>query len=474
MARRLTYRELVDENARLRRIVAEQKAQLEAQAQRIASLEKIVAELREQIEELTRRGKRQAAPFSKGLPEEAPRPPGRKPGDEYGTKAYRKSPAPDQITETYEVALPATCPHCHSSAVHETHRDVQYQVELPQAPIYRRFDLHLGACRSCLERVQGRHPLQTSDALGAARSQLGPVLQAFLAVLQKQLGLAHGKCVQLLQTVWGIRLTRGGVVQVLQRLARRVAPAVAQIRQSIRASPEVAVDETGWRIGGRPAWLHTQVTDSAVHYAIATSRAAEVSAQVLGWDYAGLLVHDGFRSYDNFLQARHQQCLAHILRRCRGLLEWLPRRSAAMVQWLKKHLQEALLQRDRLQERPRVRLTLRAWVAFHRLELLERLNRWRPRLRPLRRLRRFLRRYNGNLFTFLSCNGAATSWRAEQAIRPAVVNRKVWGGNRTHAGAIVQSTLMTVLGTLDRRGQAVLNDLARTLCTGRTPLPCAA
>jgi transposase len=26
---------------------------------------------------------------------------------------------------------------------------------------------------------------------------------------------------------------------------------------------------------------------------------------------------------------------------------------------------------------------------------------------------------------------AATNHRAEQAIRPAVVNRKVWGGNRT-------------------------------------------
>ena len=29
----------------------------------------------------------------------------------------------------------------------------------------------------------------------------------------------------------------------------------------------------------------------------------------------------------------------------------------------------------------------------------------------------------------------ATNWPAEQAIRPAVVNRKVWGGNRTEAGA---------------------------------------
>jgi transposase len=35
------------------------------------------------------------------------------------------------------------------------------------------------------------------------------------------------------------------------------------------------------------------------------------------------------------------------------------------------------------------------------------------------------------LFTFLTRPGIdATNWRAEQAIRPAVVNRKVWGDNR--------------------------------------------
>lgn len=474
MARRPTYRELAAENAQLRQIVSQQKQQLKAQALRIASLEKILEELREQVETLSRREKRQAAPFSKGAPKENPAPPGRKAGNDYGTKGHREPPTPEQITETYEVPLPTTCPHCHSPAVEETPGDVQYQVELPQAPIYRQFNLHLGQCRVCLKRVQGRHRLQTSDALGAARSQLGPVLQAFLAVLQKQLGLSHGKCVKLLQTVWNIRLTRGGVVHSLQRLARRLAPTVQRIRQAIRASPEVAVDETGWRIGGRSAWLHTQVTDRWVHYAIARTRSAEVSAEVLGWDYSGVLVHDGFSSYNHFVQARHQQCLAHILRRCQNLLEWLPRRSADMVQWLKAQLQEALTQRERLRERPHLRLTLSSWVALQQMDLVDHLRRWRPHLQPLRRLRRFLLDYRGSLFTFLLRGSAATSWRAEQAIRPAVVNRKVWGGNRTAKGAQVQSSLMSVIETLDRQRQLVIDQLVHTLCTQPAPLRNAA
>jgi transposase len=42
---------------------------------------------------------------------------------------------------------------------------------------------------------------------------------------------------------------------------------------------------------------------------------------------------------------------------------------------------------------------------------------------------------------------AATNYRGEQSIRPAVVNRKLWGGNRTWLGAWAQSVIMSVIGT---------------------------
>jgi transposase len=47
-----------------------------------------------------------------------------------------------------------------------------------------------------------------------------------------------------------------------------------------------------------------------------------------------------------------------------------------------------------------------------------------------RRLANHLLRERNALFTFLSCPGLeATNWRAEQAIRPMMVTRKVRGGN---------------------------------------------
>jgi len=69
-----------------------------------------------------------------------------------------------------------------------------------------------------------------------------------------------------------------------------------------------------------------------------------------------------------------------------------------------------------------------------------------------------------SLFVFLKFTGIdATNYQSEQAIRPATVNRKVWGGNRTDAGARAQSVLMSVLRTAAQRGIDALTFISETL-----------
>jgi hypothetical protein len=48
----------------------------------------------------------------------------------------------------------------------------------------------VGYCPCCGARTQGRHPLQTSDALGAAKVQIGPEALVLGAHLNKQMGLS--------------------------------------------------------------------------------------------------------------------------------------------------------------------------------------------------------------------------------------------------------------------------------------------
>ena len=64
----------------------------------------------------------------------------------------------------------------------------------------------------------------------------------------------------------------------------------------------------------------------------------------------------------------------------------------------------------------------------------------------------------------------ATNWRAEQATRPAVVNRKVWGGNRTWRGTDAQKILTSLLVTLEQRGYQPLDWFAAARCAV-VPLP---
>ena len=185
---------------------------------RIADLEARIATLEAKLEQSSRAGKRQAAPFSKGPPKADPKTPGRKAGKDYGTKAYRAGPP--VIDEILEAPLPERC-HC-GGVIEPDTIEPQYQTEIPRRPIYRQFNVHVGHCKLCGERVQGRHPLQTSDALGCCASQLGPDTQAAIVHLNKDAGLSHGKISKLFSTLLGIPLTRGGVCQAMLRTSSYV------------------------------------------------------------------------------------------------------------------------------------------------------------------------------------------------------------------------------------------------------------
>jgi transposase len=85
-------------------------------------------------------------------------------------------------------------------------------------------------------------------------------------------------------------------------------------------------------------------------------------------------------------------------------------------------------------------------------------------------LAKFLFKHHASIFNYLRHPGMdATNWRGEQAIRFGVVNRKVWGGNRTWSGARTQGVLMSVMQTCAMRGFSPITFLANAL-TSTTPL----
>lgn len=426
------------------------------------ALRRRIAELEAQLAQALRAGKRQAAPFAKGPPKAEPKKPGRKPGDDYGRQGHRPPPPPEHIDEIHEAPLPERCPDC-GGLIEETDVQQQYQVEIPRRPIHRQFNVHIGRCRCCARRVQGRHPLQTSAALGAAASQLGPDAQAAVVDLNKHAGLSHGQVTRVLHDLFGIDLSRGGSAHTVLRAGRRCEGVFQSLLASMPQAERANVDETGWRVGGRPAWLHAVVSPDATVYLIDPSRSGDVAARVLGRDYAGLLGHDGWSVYDRFEQARHQQCLSHLLRRCDELLQTATRGAVLLPRRVKALLQQALDLRDRHRA---------GEISDHGVAVAcgYLTNRLAELVFPAKRhagnerLAQHLWNHLDELFTFLKFPALeATNWLAEHAIRFGVILRKVWGGNRTWAGARAQAVLMSLWRTCWQQGRCALDTLSQLL-----------
>jgi transposase len=416
-------------------------------------LERALAEnerLRKQLEEALRANKRSAAPFSKGEPKTNPKPPGRKPGAAYGQRATRPVP------------LPPRCPHCHGPVILQNTQP-QYQEDILRMTIIRRFDVEVGTCACCGRQAQGRHPLQTSDSLRVGEVQVGPEAVSMAAVLNKELGLSHGRTARVLELGYGLKWSRSGVCRALERLGNLAAPTYQQLQSSLRQSPVVWLDDTGWRVGARPRNLRVLLTEQVTVYVIEPHRGYAEAAAILGEDYAGFLVHDGARCFYGFEQAFHQSCLEHLIRRCREMIQIASPAAAQFPLAVKTLLQQGLRLRDRHQAGSLSAHGLA--VATGRLEAqLDRLLSRHFRCPDNQRLAKHLRHEQPHLFTFLRCPGLhATNNFAERAIRLMAMARKTWGGNRTANGARTQQILASVLRTCWQQGKSAFDQLVKLL-----------
>lgn len=447
--------------ARLEATIAGLQATVAELNESVAARDSRIAELEKLLEESRRSGKRQAAPFSKGEPADEPARPGRKRGDAHGRHGHRMAPA--RVDRELAAPLPGCCPHC-GGAVDQERDAEQFQVELPEMrPTVTRITVAVGRCRDCGRRVQGRHPEQTSDALGAAASQIGPTAKGWAAWLHYGLGLSFAKCARLLGRL-GVDVTAGAICQAAQSVGTDLVPVHAGIVARVNDAPMVVMDETGWRVGGYAAWVWVATTPDATAYDVADGRGFTEATELVAENYDGVIVHDGWAPYRKYTNATHQTCTAHLLRRCDELIADLPDWARGTPRVVKDLLLDGLAARD-LDDQDRAEAII---------DLAERVELLGEQAHPhdeCRKLVAHLLHEHDALFTFLARPGVdATNWRAEQAVRPAVVNRKVWGGNRTWRGAATQGRMMSVLHTATQQGVDAIDYLARL---ARAPTPAA-
>jgi len=271
---------------------------------------------------------------------------------------------------------------------------------------------------------------------------------------------------RVLEDLCGLRVSAGALALAAQRVAHRLSPEVASIREAIRGSPAVNVDETGWRVGGRNNWLWAFVTETLTLYRVAPSRAGRIAAEELGKEFGGVVVADFFGAY-NKLSCEQQKCIVHLLRELR---ECAKKNNTAEYAAFRKKLKRVIADAVRLAGRedydPDKNESL-VWRLHDRLAALGAGEYKNP---DCRRIAKRLRKHEANLFTFLFHPGVVTpdNNRAERAIRPAVVIRKISGGSRTPNGANATADLMSLSQTCRLNGASfvpfILKALRHHLC----------
>lgn len=458
MAEALSWSEAVERLRREKEVLAVLNARLAAEMVGLelenSKLKTELEQAQKQIEELQRTVARQAAPFRR---REALKVAERKrPGRKAGHRGMRR-PRPVHVDQVVEQPLPA-CPRC-GGPVHDRAPLTQYIEELPPVrPVVTRLTTWKGVCPQCGE-VHSTHPLQISQAQGAAGVQVGPRAVAWATLLNKHFGIPLRKTCSILQRGFGLKLSAGGLAQMLHRVAAKLRPQYEALREQVRTSAANYMDETSWYVGD-PHWvLWVCTAPQYTLYHVDPSHGGGVAEKLLGRDYAGVLVTDCHGAYKRMKCPQHK-CLAHHLRalhkaRGKNLKEASPYLDAWERLWqevLELCRQREALPADLFAQR-------RAALEAARDELLA-----RPATQPGDRsfLAR-MRNVGAHHFGCLYHDVEATNNRAERAIRPAVVARKISCGNRTQHGASTWQILVSLATTAQQCGREFLDDLTAAL-----------
>jgi transposase len=348
-------------------------------------------------------------------------------------------PVPDKVDKTETIPPPDTCPHCGNSHIYPEDNFISKYIEdiLPivKTVIEKRY--MQGTCAHC------NQPVVDQEALNGPPVKVGDNLTALLAILRHQMGGTYRKLSQLCTETLQIPLTPSGVLGIINRFSSKLEPVYKGIEFSLPAQPILHGDETGWKMDGQRWYLWCFCNKSIVYYHPDPSRGSIVPKTILGSDYQGVLHADFYAAYDFLLKT--QRCLIHFQRAIKEELEVVPD-DKALIRF-KIGIADIIHEGKLIQQLPdSPEKAEKQKNIENNLMSLTRLKSSNDKVRAF--IKRIIR-YKDDLLRFLYDKEIEFhNNRAERAIRPSVIFRKISFGNRTPEGAKNHAILISVLGTL--------------------------
>jgi transposase len=274
----------------------------------VAALREALVQAQARIAELEQRKTPPPSFVRANAPTDRPVAPRRKRAPRHN--AGRRREEPTQIVYHAE----EHCPDCGYLLRGQSVARSRQIIDLPEpAPVevteHRLLKRHCPAC----DRWWTPHVDFGGQVLGQGR--FGVRLVSVIAYLRQSARLPLRTIQHLLATLHGLRLSRGALGDLLQRVQQATRPAQEGLLEQARASPIVHMDETGWRENGQNGYVWGLVTagpQPVCYYAYDRSRAGAAAATLLA-DFSGHLVTDYYGAY-NHLGCQHQRCWVHTIR----------------------------------------------------------------------------------------------------------------------------------------------------------------
>jgi transposase len=373
----------------------------------------------------------------------------------------------DQLAGSVE-CKPSACRGCGHDLDGADPDPIRHQVaEIPEVrPDVLEYRLHRLGCPRCGASTRGALPV------GVPRGSFGPRLQATIALLGGAYRLSKRRIAAILRDLLGLPISPGMICKAERACAEALATPVEAVCDHVKNAPAAGVDETGWRQGGKRAWLWAAVTAGATAFRIAATRGAGALFALVGEPVGPVVTCDRYSTYAK--APDRQTCWAHLRRDFRSMIDRagggqeagakLLRSSRFVFAWWRRH-ESGSVHRQTLRSyvaglRPVVRSHLEAGAAC-------------PCAWTAKVCRQLLR-IEATLWRFASAEGVPPhNNAAERALRHGVIWRKTSFGTDSEAGSRYVERMLTAVETCRQRGREVLRfltDCLRAKLDG-TPAP---
>lgn len=295
---------------------------------------------------------------------------------------------------------------------------------------------------------------------------IGPRLASFIVFLAFRMRLSRARVKELLGEWLGLQLATGTIDNCIRESALAALPIYVLLAMAVPKEPLVQADETPWNEKGTIPWLWVFITSTIVLFVVGKRR-QEVLLSILTAGFSGWLMSDGLGLYRMF--PKRLRCLAHLIRKARGLAESLTEEAREFGEVALAVLEAVFDHRLGTMSLETVRQRL---ASFH--ECCELVREGAEHKKTLALAGEFLNDWDAIWKVVDHTELPATNNEAERILRHWVIARQISHGTRTAEGSQAVAVLASIIETCRLRGVKTWDYLTQVIAArrrGEEPLP---